>query len=205
MNTFIKILLLSHFLGVVNCQDAPTNVLDKMILSKLKLTNVTNDENFLSNFTADDSTTFNCVDPNVNCAGHGVCISNGTHAYACKCDSNYVSFECASDVQCCYKQESRVKLFLLSFFVAWTGAPYFVLGSTGMGVAMLLLWVCGCCAGVLAKTSGGENQSSLSSVVIAVGCLTYLAVVGWCLALLIMFAAETETVKDSNGVSVGPW
>lgn len=149
---------------------------------------------------------FVCVNPMYNCAGHGVCISNGTVSVACKCDSGYVTANCPTHVQCCYKQKSRVLLFLISFFFAFTGAPYFILGATGLGVGILLLCCCGlCCAsagGTAAREDGGNKAAGF---IACIGCLAFFASQVWCLALWIMFAAETETVKDENGVPVAPW
>lgn len=147
---------------------------------------------------------FECVNPVTSCSNHGVCIGNGTFNFACKCDSGYVTAGCQPAVQCCYKQQPRVLLFLISLFFAATGAPYFMLGATGLGVGILLLWCCGLCctAGATAATKDGNKPAAL---VACIGCLAFLAANAWCLALWIMFAAETETVKDKNGVPVAPW
>lgn len=148
---------------------------------------------------------FVCVNPMYNCAGHGVCISNGTVNVACKCDSGYVTANCPAAVQCCYKQKSRVLLFLISFFFAFTGAPYFILGATGLGVGILLLCCCGLCCASAGGTVAKEGDNKPASLIACIGCLAFSAAMVWDLALWIMFAAETETVTDKNGVPVAPW
>ena len=148
---------------------------------------------------------FECLNPMYNCAGHGVCISNGTVDVACKCDSGYVTANCPAAVQCCYKQKSRVLLFLISFFFAFTGAPYFILGATGLGVGILLLCCCGFCCASAGGTVAKEGDNKPASLIACIGCLAFSAAMVWDLALWIMFAAETETVKDKNGVPVAPW
>lgn len=148
---------------------------------------------------------FECRTPYVDCANHGVCVSNGTFNFACKCDSGYTTANCAQNVQCCYKQKSRVLLFLISFFFAATGAPYFMLGATGLGVGILLLWCCGCCCLGAGGRAAADGENKPASIIACIGCLAFLAANAWCLALWIMFASETEDVKDKNGVPVAPW
>lgn len=148
---------------------------------------------------------FVCVNPMYNCANHGVCISNGTVSVACKCDPGYVTANCRPLVQCCYKQKSRVLLFLISFFFAFTGAPYFILGATGLGVGILLLCCCGLCCASAGGGAASEGDNKLASLIACIGCLALSAAMVWDLALWIMFAAETETVTDKNGVPVAPW
>lgn len=96
-------------------------------------------------------------------------------------------------------------MFLISFFFAFTGAPYFMLGATGLGVGILLLWCCGCWCTAAAGQAARENESKAAGSVACLGCLAFLAANAWCLALWIMFAAETEDVTDKNGVPVAPW
>lgn len=150
---------------------------------------------------------FECVNPFINCAEHGVCISNGTFAFACKCDPGYVTYNCAPSVQCCYSQESRVKMFLLSFFFGGIGVPYFVLGAAGLGAGILILCCGGCLLGTVAayRVAASEGHSRGWKGLYCLGFLALLATVAWWNALWIQFAAETETVNDKNGVPVGPW
>lgn len=150
---------------------------------------------------------FQCVDPVTSCSSHGFCLFNSSgYGVSCKCDTCYVSHNCPSGVQCCYKQEPRVKLFLLSFFVAWTGAPYFVLGATGLGIGILLLCCGSCLVGTVSFTACGLDKKN--GIGMAISIITYLAMLSaliWSLALWIMFAAETEDVLDKNGVAVCSW
>jgi hypothetical protein len=156
---------------------------------------------------------FVCVDPTVNCAGHGVCISNGTFNYACKCDPGYTNYNCATNVQCCYKQEKRIKSFLLSFLVGWSGAPYFVLGATGLGVGILLLCFGGCCLATCGKLWADTEMetckpgcgSICASLSMILGGCGFVAAMIWWLVLWCMMAAETETIKDANNQPIAPW
>ena len=151
---------------------------------------------------------FICTNPMVDCAGHGVCISNGTVNYACKCDHGYNNFECGDNVQCCYEQKKRVTMFLLSFFVGWTGAPYFVAGATGLGVLMLLLCFGGFCSlqcGKVFMASDSECCKTVSFVVAVFGGMALAAALLWSLALWCMVAAGTENFKDSNHQPIAPW
>lgn len=146
----------------------------------------------------------NCTDFRVNCAGNGVCAS----ATECKCDKGYVTFECPPEVQCCYKQESRVTIFLLSFFVGITGAPYFVLGAVGLGVAILVLCVCGTCisscAGAATASDSSASAGNWSALLVALGMMAALAASIWWIVLWIMVAAGAE-FKDTNGVPISGW
>lgn len=145
---------------------------------------------------------FECQNAYINCAGNGYCISNGTFNFACKCDSGYVTAGCAPNVQCCYKQKSRVLLFLISFFFGFTGAPYFMLGESGLGAGILLLFIGGI---LVAATSACFMETAAGGALACLGGSAILAAEAWHMALWIMFAAGTEHVKDSNGVAVGPW
>lgn len=153
----------------------------------------------------------NCTDFKINCNGNGICISDTE----CRCDKGFVTFNCPINVQCCYQQESRVKIFLLSFFVAFTGAPYFVLGLTTLGSVILIFCCCGCFMSFCGfKTevsySGGFQQEGQRmemclKIMGILGCLLTAAVVVWSLVLWITVAASEGDPKDSNGVSIGPW
>lgn len=151
---------------------------------------------------------FICTNPMVDCAGHGVCISNGTSNYACKCDPGYTNFDCGDNVQCCYQQKKRVTMFLLSFFVGWTGASYFVAGATGLGVGILLLCVGGFCSlncGKAFMSSDSECCQTTSTAFAIIGGLAVVAALLWTLVLWCMVAAETETFKDANDQPIAPW
>jgi len=145
----------------------------------------------------------NCTDFRVNCAGNGVCAS----ATECKCDKGYVTFGCPPDVQCCYKQESRVTIFLLSFFVGYSGAPYFVLGAAGLGAAILIMCVCGTCIssfGGAATASDNGSSGNWGALVVALGILAVFGSMIWWIVLWIMVAAGAE-FKDTNGVPISGW
>ena len=174
------------------------------VLDTLKTKMTTNETSLQTNVLFE----FVCTDPMVNCAGHGVCISNGTVNYACKCDPGYNNFECGENVQCCYQQKKRVTMFLLSFFVGWTGAPYFVAGATGLGIGMLLLCVGGYCSyhcGKAFMASDSECCKTVSFVVSVSGGMAFTAAMLWSLVLWCMVAAGTETFKDSNNQPIARW
>lgn len=139
---------------------------------------------------------FNCLpNPIASCNNHGICIDNGTFGFQCKCDNNWDNQGCPPNVQCCNELEPRVKVFLLAFFVGWTGAPYFVIGATGLGIGILLLCVCGNCL-------AGIGKAQESSVLMTIGGLAAAAAMVWHLATWIMAAASTEVFDNSK---VGSW
>jgi hypothetical protein len=70
------------------------------------------------------STGFTCTNALYDCHDHGYCNREGT---ACICDKNYATHDCDPNVQCCYPQESRVKMFL------FTGRALFRRGRRGYG------------------------------------------------------------------------
>jgi len=153
---------------------------------------------------------FNCLNSQIQCSGHGECISNGTMGIDCQCDKCYVSHDCDPGTRCCYRQQSRVKIFLLSFFTSWTGAPFFVLGAAGLGAAILVL----CCGGVCLIGCGmcveGENAKgsglhTTGACLVILGALAFLGAVIWHIVNWISVAAEGETYTDGNGVAVCPW
>jgi len=139
---------------------------------------------------------FNCLpDPITSCNRHGICIDNGTFGFECKCDNNWDNQGCPPNTQCCNELESRVKVFLLAFFVGWSGAPYFVIGATGLGIGILLLCVCGNCLAGIGKVT------EMPPIAI-IGGLASAAALVWHLATWIMVAASTEIFDNSK---VGSW
>lgn len=53
----------------------------------------------------------NCLsDPIGICSGHGICISNTTHIFGCKCDKNWDDQGCDT-TQCCNELYPRIKIF----------------------------------------------------------------------------------------------
>ena len=201
MKLFTFFVLFALFACVSSTPHRPFSKLQKQLSETTQIP--------VQNYTSDSARSlykildFVCTNPMIDCAGHGVCISNGTVNFACKCDSGYLTFNCDTNVQCCYKQQPRVKIFLLSFFVGATGAPYFVLGATALGVGILVL----CCGGCCLSTIGGilSSKNSKFTIITVIGGLATLAASIWQLALWIQFAASTETVRDSNGVPVAGW
>jgi hypothetical protein len=166
-----------------------------------KLTNeLYSDEQLRTN---EIQSSFQCIDPSINCDNHGLCPT--LNSSTCKCDKGYVTHDCSPNVQCCYKQESRVKMFLLAFFVSWTGAPLFLLGSVGLGIGILLLCCCGLCLGGIGIGVGQSKENSCCYVIGVVGILATLSAMVWSLALWIMIAAQTEPWNDKNGVPIADW
>lgn len=157
----------------------------------------------LVTFAQDGAAIFQCQNPTYDCSNHGYCNRDST---ACLCDDGYVTHDCDASTQCCYKQENRIKMFILSFFVTWTGAPFFILGMTGLGVGILVMCCCGLTfAGVGTALGAQEGKSGFAAVIAVIGILAFLAAIVLSLANWIMFAAETEPWTDKNGVPVGPW
>lgn len=144
----------------------------------------------------------------VNCLGNGL-PNPSTNSTTCSCFHGYVSHKCQSGEGCCYKQEKRVKMFLLAFFVSWTGAPYFVLGQTGLGIGILILCFSSCFSVCyIACFLASKSDRTDDSTFMCFACLIKLATLAglvWCLATWIMFAAETEPWNDKHGVPVAGW
>jgi hypothetical protein len=147
-----------------------------------------------------------CVDPDVDCDGHGRCVKSHSNATSeCKCDSNYVTHDCPLNVHCCYHQRSRTGVFLLAFFVGFTGAHYFVVGQNGLGAGILTLFCvfafsrCMC----MPPEDRVRYAKSEKCAIWWIGMLK-LAVGCWQLACWIQLAAQTEPYDD-NGVPIAPW
>lgn len=162
------------------------------------------DNSQMVTFSQDTSTfIFQCQNPTYDCSNHGYCSRDNT---ACLCNDGYVTHDCDASTQCCYKQESRIKMFILSFFVTWTGAPFFILGMTGLGVGILIMCCCGMTfTGIGSALGAQEDRTGFAFVIAVLGFLAFLAAITLSLANWIMFAAETEPWTDRNGIPVGPW
>lgn len=162
--------------------------------------------NWTSVVDANHGLPHNCTNPVIDCAGRGQCISNTT----CLCDKGYVTLNCES-TQCCYTQVTRVKVFLLAFFLGKVGAGYFSIGQTGLGVGILLLFVGGLIMGPMGRACleqeryGSKWSQYGWALMSAVGYLSVFAACLWWLIVWIMLAAETEPFNDSNGAAIAPW
>lgn len=145
----------------------------------------------------------NCTDFRTNCDGHGICAS----PTECKCDKGYVTFGCPPEVQCCYQQQSRVVVFLISFFVGFSGAPYFILGASGLGAGILIMCCVGTCSTCFVTGAQGSEDKGTATCCTLMAAFAGMAFVGamiWWLVLWIMVAANAD-FKDENGVSIATW
>jgi hypothetical protein len=208
--TIIMVLVALVTLGTLGTVNASTKVLEHLqeeINIRLNSeSSLTSTEASALSFKTQSVSTFTCVDVLHDCSGHGYCAFNSTgYGYACVCEKGYVTANCPDGVQCCYKQESRVKMFLLSLFVSWIGVPFFVLGMTGFGVGILLLCCCGGCGGVTAFVFSDDGKNKLLVGVSIVCFIGVACALIWSFANWIQFAAETEPYTDKNGVSVASW
>jgi hypothetical protein len=189
--TFIPMMVASHSITMKTIPSTEKSIVHS---------NNTNTNNTLSGFI--------CTNPLVDCAGHGICISNGTVNFACKCDNGYNSFNCGDNIQCCYQQHKRIIVFLMSLFIGWAGVPYFIVGSTGLGICTLVLFVGGCCLLNCGKVFMSDDSDCCRTVSFAGGCIggvAFLTAIFWSMVVFFMVAAETETFKDANGQPIAPW
>ena len=136
--------------------------------------------------------TSNCTE--LTCL-HGKCnIRN-----ECVCDEKWDSQECPDDEMCCHKKTSRVVVFLESFFVGFTGAPYFEVGVLTLGITMIVLLACACvfrCTSVCLFESYPTCAVFLKILAGAIACGLFV----WHLFLWISVAAERE-----NFGNIAPW
>jgi hypothetical protein len=147
---------------------------------------------------------FNCLpNPILSCGGHGVCLPNGTFGFECKCDNNYDNQGCPQNVQCCNELQSRTKVFLVAFFVGWTGAPYYMIGNIGAGVGLLLMFFGGLYTAVICKAVyENDLNNTVAGAFMMIGALAYVGAVCWYIAVWIMVAAETGPFDRSK---IGAW
>jgi hypothetical protein len=164
---------------------------------KLHMINMRDDE--LSN----DTIFNNCTEE--YCSYRGRCDISQTK---CICDDGYITFG-KTDKECNYKQKETLVAFLLEFFLGLeSGAGYFYLGQTDMGIGQLVLFWLGfipfcfivCC-------SIGSSDTNKGGVGI---CCAYLyafalifAIIGWWIAALVTIG--TGKVTDGNGAPIKPW
>lgn len=130
---------------------------------------------------------------------NGMCDTTGR----CFCNDKYTTFEPPAGVQCNYKQKSRYGALLLEFFVGMeTGAGYFYLGYTDLGVGQLVLFfptmifICimfCCCAA--AKT---EKLALFGGVFT---CAWFLGSFAWWLFAVIQMGRGE--IMESNGAPTG--
>ena len=189
----------------------PADLYDSVVVSSAVVSN--NSTTFSTetlNTTANEP--FICAHFFLSCNNHGVCfppIYNITENVDCKCDSGYVTFECPPSIQCCYKQELRFEIVVLTLFFGLLGVPYFILGSVGLGVGILIPSFCGlCCVKISKKRIEnqriGEKEATDYCINI-IGKLMISVSFIWWLVVLIMLAAGIEKINDKNGVPIGPW
>lgn len=112
---------------------------------------------------------------------------------SCLCDKKYACSGNNGSETCSYKRKSRVKAFLLSFFLGGFGADRFYLLYGGIGALKLVLGLISCCMCIpmflLAKSGAAIPLRILQG-------LLGLALFGWWLADVIMigtFAHHTHT------------
>jgi hypothetical protein len=90
-------------------------------------------------------------------------------------------------------------VFLAAFFAGWTGAPYFLIGAIGMGIAIVSL----CCGGCLLTAIGVcfDDKHEVFAYVRSLGIIAGSAALVWSFATWIMVAAGTGPFKNE----VGEW
>lgn len=77
--------------------------------------------------------------PTVNCSSYhcnGYCNST---AGTCSCADDYTSAGCDWNEPCCNERVQRGGLFAIAFFFGWTGAPYFMVGATTLGIVICVI------------------------------------------------------------------
>lgn len=145
---------------------------------------------------------FSCTNALYDCTNHGYCNREGT---ACICDKGYATHKCNPTEQCCYTQESRVKLFIIAFFTSWLGVPYFLVGAVGMGVGILMLCCCGFVFAIVGSVWGASKENACGVWMGVIGVFAMIAVFGWHIGVWGQLAAGTEPYNDRNGVPIAPW
>ena len=89
-----------------------------------------------------------------DCSNNGECSLDGS---GCSCHAGFVTYACAPNVGCCYKQKKQTTAFLLSLFLGGVAADRFYLGQVLIPIMKLmlctgfpLLW--GCCLCLVASS-----------------------------------------------------
>lgn len=139
----------------------------------------------------------NCTQPVLDCSGRGQCVPSSSD---CFCDDGYVTHPPDAVPQCNYKQTSRLAPFLVSLFVGpYTGAGYFMIGQTGLGVGQLLLFWGGLFVGFLLGLIFGKEWDC---AVFVFNLFVSFGVIAFFIASLVQIA---QGMDDGDGVPLGGW
>ena len=141
-----------------------------------------------------------CSTPKGTCNRHGECNITVDGEYECICDSAY------GGPSCQYKRRKQVGEFLLAFFIGETGAGYFYMGRTALGVGMLIL-LCGACivtciGGCIAMANREIGMACCATLGI-IGGISGFAIFGWWLATWII--AIQNNLHDNHGLDAQSW
>lgn len=156
---------------------------------------------------------FKCDFPPNDCSNHGVCNRNGTE---CICDDGYTTYKPDGNQQCNYERKKQIVAFGLAWIACTTGAPYFYLGDTTMGLlyfffgigGVITLAILACfascflaCCGRKTSTSGlYEATGAIGAVIIVM--IVLLALI-WQIVLL--FQTGLNKLNDVNGIALKSW
>lgn len=121
----------------------------------------------------------------------------------CECDQYYTSVGCDEFIQpCCRKRINRSELFAVAFFFGWTGAPYFMVGQTGLGVAILVISVTAILTMIVGaiiscNTVSVDYGCKCGDIIVGIGGWIFMIVLlVWNTAIWISVAADTEPFHD---------
>lgn len=148
---------------------------------------------------------FRCEFPPDDCSNHGVCNRDGT---ACICDDSYVTYKPTGEKECNYRRKEQVVAFGLAWISCLTGAPYFYLGDTALGLVLLftgfggalVLTIFMCFSACCCSSKNNACFESLCKVLISL--MIFQSSI-WQIVLL--FQLRLNKLNDSNGIALKSW
>jgi hypothetical protein len=137
----------------------------------------------------------NCTEA-YDCSYNGICTNEKT----CKCNDGYVTYPSNHVTGCNYKQKSTLVAFLLQFFLGFiSGAGYFYLGQTELGLGQLFLFWGGTILSLFFACCSCSEKSD-SNEEILYKCVLYMGCIIWYMYSLAEIGGGIT--KDGNGAPI---
>lgn len=161
-----------------------------------------------------EQTPFKCEFPPEDCSNHGVCNRNGT---GCICNDGYATYDPPVGQQCNYERKKQSIAFLAAWFTLGTGAVYFYIGETTLGLLNLFIGVGGIialailmCVGMCFCAHCGcrkINQENLMAFGGGIGysLMILMFLVSFIWESVLLFQVGLNKLNDSNGIALKSW
>lgn len=135
------------------------------------------------------------VTPIVACSGNGQCLPNDS----CLCNDDYDTFECGSNIQCCYKKTSRIGAFLFEFiFGMETGAGLWYIGRSLIAGVQLMMFLF-----IFVFFSCSVVSEECWTCCYCIVIIDFLVIFGMWLAYVILIG--NGSILDGNGIELSDW